>query len=52
MKIFSIMARRPSLVRGCRATAEERLRWLRDPLSHPALEAMTQRELGDLPLSR
>ena len=24
-------------------------RWRRDPLSHPALQAMSQRELGDLP---
>ncbi|MEO3427902.1 hypothetical protein AAFN88_03530 [Pelagibius sp. CAU 1746] len=23
--------------------------WRRDPLAHPALRAMTQRELGDLP---
>lgn len=23
--------------------------WLRDPLSHPALESMSQRELADLP---
>ncbi len=23
--------------------------WHRDPLSHPALQAMSQRELGDLP---
>lgn len=23
--------------------------WRRDPLSHPALQAMTPRELGDLP---
>ncbi|HIP80061.1 MAG TPA: hypothetical protein EYH07_16575 [Kiloniellaceae bacterium] len=23
--------------------------WDRDPLSHPALQAMSQRELGDLP---
>ncbi len=26
-------------------------RWQRDPLSHPALDAMTQRELGDLPFA-
>jgi len=26
--------------------------WRRDPLSHPALRAMSQRELGDLPFSR
>lgn len=26
--------------------------WIADPLSHPALEAMSQRELGDLPFGR
>lgn len=26
--------------------------WIRDPLAHPALGAMSQRELGDLPFSR
>lgn len=29
-----------------------RLRWLRDPLSHPAIAAMSSRELGDLPFDR
>lgn len=29
---------------------EEKLRWMCDPLSHPALEAMSERELADLPL--
>ena len=26
-------------------------RWQCDPLSHPALDTMTQRELGDLPFA-
>lgn len=26
--------------------------WIRDPLAHPALGAMSQRELGDLPFNR
>lgn len=26
--------------------------WLRDPLSHPAIEAMSVRQLADLPLDR
>jgi hypothetical protein len=26
--------------------------WVRDPLAHPALGAMSQRELGDLPFDR
>jgi hypothetical protein len=28
------------------------LQWLRDPLSHSALEPMSERELGDLPFRR
>ncbi len=28
---------------------EEQLQWRRDPLSHPALQAMTPAQLGDLP---
>lgn len=28
------------------------LQWMRDPLSHPMLEAMSERELGDLPFRR
>jgi hypothetical protein len=31
---------------------DDKLQWLRDPLSHPALETMSQRELGDLPFRR
>ncbi|MEK6400292.1 MULTISPECIES: hypothetical protein [unclassified Mesorhizobium] len=26
--------------------------WLHDPLAHPALETMSERELGDLPFNR
>ncbi|NGN40430.1 hypothetical protein G6N74_05085 [Mesorhizobium sp. CGMCC 1.15528] len=26
--------------------------WVRDPLAHPVLEAMSERELGDLPFNR
>jgi len=26
--------------------------WRRDPLSHPALQAMTRRQLDDLPIDR
>lgn len=28
------------------------LQWVRDPLSHPVLEGMSERELGDLPFRR
>jgi hypothetical protein len=33
-------------------TDAERAAWLRDPLSHPAIEAMAERELADLPFDR
>jgi len=28
------------------------LQWVRDPLSHPVLDSMSERELGDLPFRR
>lgn len=31
---------------------EEMQRWCADPLAHPAVERMTERELGDLPWPR
>ncbi len=31
---------------------DEIVAWMRDPLAHPALGAMSQRELGDLPFNR
>lgn len=31
---------------------EQRARWLRDPLAHPDLDAMSERELADLPFAR
>ncbi len=33
-------------------TTDEIAIWVRDPLAHPALETMSQRELGDLPFNR
>ncbi|WP_299400201.1 hypothetical protein [Pelagibius sp.] len=32
-----------------RPGAQPSVGWRRDPLTHPALQAMSQRELGDLP---
>lgn len=26
--------------------------WIRDPLAHPALDTMSERQLGDLPFNR
>lgn len=34
----------------CAAGDEDRRRWRLDPLSHPDLDAMSPRELGDVPL--
>lgn len=50
MKIISII--RNLFKPASAVSAEERVQWLRDPLSHPALEAMSARELGDLPFGR
>lgn len=33
-----------------KAETETQIRWSRDPLSHPALATMSQRELADLPI--
>jgi hypothetical protein len=51
MKIFSVVLE--ALRTDAPAPSEEeRAGWLRDPLSHPALEAMSGRELADLPFNR
>ncbi|WP_411037278.1 hypothetical protein [Shinella sp. BYT-45] len=44
-KIFSRMAE----TLGTGADAAETPVWIRDPLSHPDIEAMDSRALGDLP---
>lgn len=53
MKIFSslygLLRTRPV---SDRFDSERFLGWLRDPLSHPDIERMDARELGDLPMSR
>lgn len=48
MKFFSFLAAVVPAP-GTRLAAPDAGRWLSDPLSHPALEAMTERELGDMP---
>ena len=45
MKFFSLLA----LARDVRTATVEPNLWLRDPLSHPALDVMSERELGDMP---
>ncbi|MBT1155504.1 hypothetical protein J1C56_07845 [Aminobacter anthyllidis] len=51
MKIFSSLSNLLQGQRDSRGIDTERfLTWLRDPLSHPDIERMDARELGDLPL--
>ena len=48
MTIFSILKRRGRT--RFSASDAQRMSWLGDPLSHPDIEMMSERELGDLPL--
>ena len=50
MKIISLL--RALSTAHDRAEPESRAHWLRDPLAHPDLEAMSERELADLPFAR
>ncbi len=50
MKIFFIPRLRRRTLRPL--DAEAVAAWRRDPLSHPALNAMSERELADLPLAQ
>jgi hypothetical protein len=51
MKIFSI-GTHSAARRTPRNTATDQESWILDPLSHPDVDAMTERELGDLPFNR
>ncbi len=52
MKIISILRGLSIGKAASTANTERRLEWLRDPLAHPVIEAMSERELADLPFSR
>jgi hypothetical protein len=53
MKIFSIGARAIGEARrALRDTLVNEESWILDPLSHPDIEVMTERELADLPFNR
>jgi hypothetical protein len=53
MKIFSIRTRAAGETRKTsRETSAGQESWILDPLSHPDVEAMTERELADLPFNR
>ena len=51
MKIFSTIKWLFAPLPAPSAATDEVFRhWLRDPLSHPDLDAMSSRQLGDVPL--
>jgi len=52
MKIFSIGTRAFGQVLRTPLDASAGESWVLDPLSHPDVEAMTERELADLPFNR
>lgn len=47
MKILSLLRSLSATRDGCRD--EEVARWVVDPLSHPVLDTMSERELADMP---
>lgn len=51
IKIFSI-GTYGAARRTLRDTPAGQESWILDPLSHPDVDAMTERELGDLPFNR
>jgi hypothetical protein len=53
MKIISILRSLSTAAEvGERRRSTEPAEWLRDPLAHPDLDAMSERELADLPFAR
>jgi len=48
MKILSLLKRLSGAEPGLRDEGEI-ARWVIDPLSHPVLDTMSERELGDMP---
>jgi hypothetical protein len=51
MKIISIL-RHLSTAPHALDDVERQAKWMRDPLSHPDIDAMSERELADLPFGR
>ncbi|BCH18407.1 MULTISPECIES: hypothetical protein [unclassified Mesorhizobium] len=50
MKILSLLGVFSAAgARQSRSHESEATRWATDPLSHPVLDSMSERELGDLP---
>lgn len=49
---FLLSLTAPTRSRSAKPSTEVTLQWMRDPLSHPSLQAMGERELADLPFRR
>ena len=50
MKILSLLRGLSDTGAGHRQSNDTEIaRWVTDPLSHPVLDAMSERELGDMP---
>ena len=52
MKIISILRHLSTVPHSSDDDVERRAEWMRDPLSHPDIDAMSERELADLPFGR
>ena len=52
MKIISILRHLSTVPHSSDHDVERRAEWVRDPLSHPEIDAMSERELADLPFGR
>jgi hypothetical protein len=52
MKIISILRGLSTGAAADAADLERKAQWIRDPLAHPDLDAMSERELADLPFAR
>lgn len=52
MKIISILRGLSTSGGAKQVDLERKVMWLRDPLAHPDLETMSERELADLPFAR
>ena len=52
MKIISILRHLSIMPHRPEDELQRRAAWMRDPLSHPDIDAMSERELADLPFGR
>jgi len=52
MKIISILRHLSTVPHCSEVDVQRQAEWMRDPLSHPDIDAMSERELADLPFGR